>query len=416
MSNPEHDTAGGDDRPVVVPPQLFFEYLNTAGLATKLALLEEPFMRGAPAAEALLALLLEAEHLFAATDFSARHADQLLALLGRLGQRVALRRASQHARAAAEVTSASTRAEALEAIRRAWARAWAQTRVQNAATLELELVNLTALEAAERRRLDARVELLPGGEVVEITPQALRQQLEHFLERRAAASIAPVLARYALGVCYNRMTRPADAFAFLDLLVPEHPSAAGLRSAFLDCAEATGDLSAAEFLLVAEQAVEAERERSRAVVPELQSELQSARPNARAADANSDASGRGASGGHASGGHASGGFAAQQLTGVGTAGGSVRGVAVHGGSHAAASDEPPVLICESFTLGACIPVGPPAAVVERTGTRLGFGTLLARTLGIPCVTAVLDITLVTPGDRVVVDGDLGLVTVSPRSG
>ena len=53
-----------------------------------------------------------------------------------------------------------------------------------------------------------------------------------------------------------------------------------------------------------------------------------------------------------------------------------------------------------------------SAVVERRGGMLIHGAIIAREYGLPCVTGVPDITtLVATGDRLTVDGYLGIVTV-----
>ena len=57
-----------------------------------------------------------------------------------------------------------------------------------------------------------------------------------------------------------------------------------------------------------------------------------------------------------------------------------------------------------------------AAVIERRGGMLIHGAIIAREYGLPCVTGVPDATaLVRTGDRLTVDGYLGVVTVEPRS-
>jgi pyruvate,water dikinase len=57
-----------------------------------------------------------------------------------------------------------------------------------------------------------------------------------------------------------------------------------------------------------------------------------------------------------------------------------------------------------------------SAVVERRGGMLIHGAIIAREYGLPCVTGVPDITtLVATGDRLTVDGYLGIVTVSEDS-
>jgi hypothetical protein len=53
------------------------------------------------------------------------------------------------------------------------------------------------------------------------------------------------------------------------------------------------------------------------------------------------------------------------------------------------------------------------AVVERRGGMLIHGAIIAREYGLPCVTGVPDVTaLIGTGDRLTVDGYLGIVTVT----
>lgn len=57
-----------------------------------------------------------------------------------------------------------------------------------------------------------------------------------------------------------------------------------------------------------------------------------------------------------------------------------------------------------------------AAIVERRGGMLIHGAIIAREYGIPCITGIPDVTdLVTTGDRLTVDGYLGIVTVDQQS-
>ncbi len=406
-----HPRAATSGHTVAVPQRLFADYRSSSGLDTRLVMLAAPYRRLAPSAETLPALLLEVEHLFVGTDFTGHQAERLLELFERLERPVVLRR--RVARTGSfELMSAPTRAVALEAVRRAWARSWVEAQLTAGNSFDpgsdLQLVAAASLNAVERGELDVPAARLPDGASVDLTPQALRQLLERYLDQSgftanaatagtarypAAAAIAPVLARYALGACHQRIMRPADPYAFLALLQPSHSDSATaeLRSAFLERAAAVGDYSAAELLPLAEQACEAERDRSRSGTGQLDTE-----PADRTAAADAVV-GR---------------LSAQQLTGIGAAAGAVRGVAVRAGAPISVGAEPLVLVCEKCTVGALQSGRAVAAVVERTGTRLGLGTLLARSLGIPCVTAVHDAALISAGDRVVVDGDLGLVTLS----
>lgn len=53
-----------------------------------------------------------------------------------------------------------------------------------------------------------------------------------------------------------------------------------------------------------------------------------------------------------------------------------------------------------------------AGIVERRGGMLIHGAIIAREYGIPCVTGVPDATtIIRTGDRVSLDGHLGIVTI-----
>ena len=71
-----------------------------------------------------------------------------------------------------------------------------------------------------------------------------------------------------------------------------------------------------------------------------------------------------------------------------------------------------VLICDAVDPNMTFVVPMAAAVVERRGGMLIHGAIIAREYGLPCVTGVPDVnTLIATGDRVTVDGYLGIVTV-----
>jgi pyruvate,water dikinase len=54
-----------------------------------------------------------------------------------------------------------------------------------------------------------------------------------------------------------------------------------------------------------------------------------------------------------------------------------------------------------------------AAVIERRGGMLIHGAIIAREYGLPCVTGVPDVTtLIATGDRLAIDGFMGIVTVT----
>ena len=71
-----------------------------------------------------------------------------------------------------------------------------------------------------------------------------------------------------------------------------------------------------------------------------------------------------------------------------------------------------VLVCDAIQpmMTHLVPLA--AAVVERRGGMLIHGAIIARELGIPCVNGVANVVeLLRDGDRVTVDGYLGIVTL-----
>jgi pyruvate,water dikinase len=72
-----------------------------------------------------------------------------------------------------------------------------------------------------------------------------------------------------------------------------------------------------------------------------------------------------------------------------------------------------VLVCDAVDPNMTFVVPMASAVVERRGGMLIHGAIIAREYGLPCVTGVPDATaLIHNGDRLTVDGYLGIVTVS----
>ena len=70
-----------------------------------------------------------------------------------------------------------------------------------------------------------------------------------------------------------------------------------------------------------------------------------------------------------------------------------------------------VLICQGVDPNMTFVVPLAAAVVEERGGMLIHGAIIAREYGLPCVAGALGITrLIQSGDRVTVDGYLGIVT------
>jgi pyruvate,water dikinase len=78
-----------------------------------------------------------------------------------------------------------------------------------------------------------------------------------------------------------------------------------------------------------------------------------------------------------------------------------------------------ILVCDAVDPNMTFVVPLAAGIVERRGGMLIHGAIIAREYGLPCVTGVPEaVTLIATGDRLTVDGFLGLVTISnrPRSG
>ena len=71
-----------------------------------------------------------------------------------------------------------------------------------------------------------------------------------------------------------------------------------------------------------------------------------------------------------------------------------------------------VLVCDAIQPSFTHLVPLAAAVVERRGGMLIHGAIIARELGIPCVNGIdRAVELLRDGERVTVDGWLGIVTV-----
>ena len=71
-----------------------------------------------------------------------------------------------------------------------------------------------------------------------------------------------------------------------------------------------------------------------------------------------------------------------------------------------------ILVCDAIDPNMTFVVPLAAAIVERRGGMLVHGAIVAREYGLPCVTGVADASaLIHTGDRLTVDGYLGIVTV-----
>jgi len=71
-----------------------------------------------------------------------------------------------------------------------------------------------------------------------------------------------------------------------------------------------------------------------------------------------------------------------------------------------------VLVCDAVDPNMTFVVPLASAIVERRGGMLIHGAIIAREYGLPCVTGIADATtLIKPGDKITVDGYLGIVTL-----
>jgi phosphohistidine swiveling domain-containing protein len=103
-----------------------------------------------------------------------------------------------------------------------------------------------------------------------------------------------------------------------------------------------------------------------------------------------------------------------QPAGPGLARGRARVVATPQDLKAFQSGE--ILICDAVDPNMTFVVPLAAAVVERRGGMLIHGAIIAREYGLPCVTGVPEaLQFIHSGDRVTVDGYLGIVIISPAN-
>ncbi len=99
-----------------------------------------------------------------------------------------------------------------------------------------------------------------------------------------------------------------------------------------------------------------------------------------------------------------------QPAGPGLAVGRAR--VVEGREDLLAFEDGEILVCDAIGPEMTFVVPLAAAIVERRGGMLIHGAIIAREYGLPCVTGVpLAAELITTGDRVTVDGYLGIVVI-----
>ena len=73
-----------------------------------------------------------------------------------------------------------------------------------------------------------------------------------------------------------------------------------------------------------------------------------------------------------------------------------------------------ILICDALDPNMTFAIPLAGGIVERRGGMLIHGAIIAREYGLPCVTGIPDVTeIVRTGDRITVDGYLGIVVLHP---
>jgi pyruvate,water dikinase len=85
---------------------------------------------------------------------------------------------------------------------------------------------------------------------------------------------------------------------------------------------------------------------------------------------------------------------------------------VAGRDDLAAFEDGEILVCDAIAPEMTFVVPLAAGIVERRGGMLIHGAIIAREYGLPCVTGVPRATeLISTGDRLTVDGYLGIVII-----
>ncbi|TVR35738.1 MAG: hypothetical protein EA404_00480, partial [Spirochaetaceae bacterium] len=258
---------------------------------------------------------------------------------------------------------------------------------------EVTVIEAGDLSSGQRHRLGRRWERLPDGRYVELACEPLRELLQRAeksstADRAAAdgAAADAALVRYACGVIHNRLFAVPHPFAFFDRLARPAGTAWDGRQELQALAERTIELedqlvSAADATWGLQAGTAVESAGGAAVDREM--------------------------------------LEPQQLVGSPAAAGCAAGrvwlpgaADVSGTSGAAdAAGAGRVLVCERLSSRLLQQAGGVAAVVERTGGRVGLGAALALRAAIPCVSGVSDAALLPQGIYVRVDGYLGLVSV-----
>ena len=378
---------------MTIPLRLFHDYLVSSGIAGRMELLLQRADPSRLTFEQRCDVSLEIESLLRRTPFPDHVQTRLIELIDPLPRPFLVRteassRGPEHAAIPAE-----THAEVQDALRSAWSCTWRPGAfLLDSVPRTPPAVSVTSLEeltTEEEEDSGRRWDVLPDGELVELSTESLEILLGR-VEALLAGARRPgpgatevaltrsVFVRYAAGSLSNNAFLPEDPFAFLTM--PESDDAEACR---------LSDLV----------------RRSFALEDRLAELLGPTRPEG--ADGRFATTAR----------------RAQQLTGSTAAPGRAEGLTVRPGAFCigarpggSAQRPGAVLICDRLTSRALAEIPDAAAAVERLGGRIGLGGFTARSAGIPCVSGVYDAELIRDGERVLVDGDLGLVSLGSAIG
>ena len=310
---------------------------------------------------------------------------------------------------------AGSSAEALDSLRRAWARSWNPGAIR-AGRFPDEPGAVEAVRAASlpgRKRPGPGTSGIPGEAALTADPE----HLGIALDRTEALLSAPdpaepaileearetlVMVRYYAGRAYNRVVGAPDPFDFLGRI--DSPD--------------SGDPGADLFLGLVRRSFDLEERLVGSAGTLLPGGPFPGGPAVRDSRAEAPTTRE---------------ARVHQLTGTASSPGRARGAAIRpdravpsavsgpAGPHQAAPrgagrDEGlrPALLCNRLTRGLLAAYPDAVASAERGGGRIGLGARLARSAGLPCVSGIRDLERIPEGVRILIDGDLGLLSLEDR--
>lgn len=392
---------------IKIPPAAFDEYIAAAGLAPRLGLALARAAAASRTLESACDSALEIEALLLGPPPTEGLREALRLALDSLGGPAYLRvERDDLSSGQAEFLTAASAAQSLDSIRLAWARSWSPGRLRAGVPIR-PMDALSAVPAAipaavpaavpatddgASRRPSPRRERATDGTVLTADAADLKRALDAVEAERGQESGTLrerlVLVRYLIGTIMLPLHSYADPFAFLKLGASD--------------TGADGELGA-----LLERSYALEEALDRLGPSDSGTDPSSGSPGA-SEEASRDGVGTAGSTGETS---------ARQLIGIpsapGRASGRVVRPAARGGG--APSGSRPILVCDRYSRGLVEAYPDAAAIVEREGGRIGLGARLARSVGIPCVSGVPDLARIPEAAELMVDGELGIVTVAARA-